>query len=71
MNNNEPPKVPETPKVSNTIAILSVLGLTASFIYSTHENASVPLVLYAIFGAGILGAPTFIEILKAIFRIDK
>jgi hypothetical protein len=71
MKKDDKTKIVEAPKLSNSIAVLSVIGLTVCFVAGTVEHASVPLVLYAIFGSGIMGAAAVIDIIRAIFRLDK
>ena len=58
-------------QASSFIAITSIIGLTACFIFAISKEADVPLFLYAIFGGGILGTDNILRVIKSIFRIDR
>jgi intracellular septation protein A len=59
----------EAKQASVLIAVVSVIGLTVCFVAATYFKADVPLILYAIFGGGILGTDNVLKFLKAIFRV--
>lgn len=58
-------------QASSIIAIFSVIGLTVCFVVANYQKANVPVLLYAIFGGGILGTDNILRLLKSIFRIDR
>lgn len=61
----------DTRQASTIIAVCSVIGLTTCFVAAKYFKADVPLILYAIFGGGILGTDNILKVLKSIFRIDR
>lgn len=61
----------DTVQASRFIAVGSVIGLTACFLFATSKETQVPLVLYAIFGGGILGTDNVLKLIKSIFRIGN
>lgn len=60
----------ETKLASTIIAIVSLVGLTICFTFAISEKADIPLILYAIFGGGVLGTDNVLKFIKAIFRIN-
>ncbi len=56
---------------STIIAVGSIIGLTACFIFATWEEQDVPFFLYVIFGGGILGDDSILRIIKSVFRLDR
>lgn len=65
------PHKKETRQASTAIALGSAVGLTVCFVYAIYSKVEVPLVLYAIFGGGILGTDNVVSVLKTIFRVGK
>lgn len=59
----------ENKQASTVIAVFSLIGLTVCFVAGLYYKKDVPLILYAIFGGGILGTDNVLKFLKAIFRI--
>jgi hypothetical protein len=71
-NNQRKPHTEDKKQASNLIAVSSVVGLTLCFIAALYKDSQTPLILYAIFGGGILGTDNVIKLVKSIFRIgDK
>lgn len=64
------PHKQDTKQASIAIAVLSVIGLVICFVVATLKGQDVPLVLYALFGGGILGTDSIIKLLKSVFRIS-
>lgn len=56
-------------QASNIIAVFSIIGLTICFVSALYAKKDVPILLYAIFGGGILGTDNVLKFLKAIFRL--
>lgn len=56
-------------QASTIIAIGSIIGLTICFIAAISRSADVPIILYAIFGGGILGTDNVIKFIKTFFKI--
>lgn len=69
--NDHRPKQLEIKQASNSIALVSIVGLTLCFVAALYKEAQVPIFLYAIFGGGILGTENVLKFIKAIFRIDS
>lgn len=69
--NDNRPKQLEIKQASNSIALVSIVGLTLCFVAALYKEAQVPIFLYAIFGGGILGTENVLKFIKAIFRIDS
>lgn len=67
--NGTEPRHEDTKQVSNIIAVVSIIGLTVCFVAASREKIEIPLILYAIFGGGVLGTDSVLKFLKAIFRI--
>lgn len=61
----------DTKQASTIIAVMSLIGLTTSFLAALYKNVDVPIYLYAIFGGGVLGTDNVLKFVRAIFRIDK
>jgi hypothetical protein len=61
----------DTRQASTIIAVFSLVGLTACFIFAVSQKTNVPLYLYAIFGGGVLGTDNVLKFVRAIFRIDR
>jgi hypothetical protein len=59
----------ETQQASTLIALCSIAGLTAIVIYAPTKDAPTTLLLYGIFGGGILGTDNVLKFIKAIFRL--
>ncbi len=59
----------DTRQASVLIAVFSVIGLTAIVIFAPTKDAPTTLLLYGIFGGGILGTDNVLKFIKAIFRI--
>lgn len=65
------PRREDAQQASTIIAVCSVIGLTVCFVLARLEGAEVPIVLYAIFGGGILGTDNILKLIRSIFRIDR
>jgi hypothetical protein len=65
------PSKEDVKQASTIIAVFSVVGLTVCFALAKIYKAEVPIVLYAIFGGGILGTDNILKLLRSIFRIDR
>lgn len=65
------PRQEDVQQASTIIAVCSVIGLTICFALAQAKNADVPIILYAIFGGGILGTENILKLLRSIFRIDR
>lgn len=61
----------DTKQASSIIAIGSIIGLTVCFAFALSAKTPIPLIIYAIFGGGILGTDNILRIIKSIFRVDK
>lgn len=71
MANKHKPKKADTKQASVFIAVMSIVGLTTCFVAAKYYKADVPLILYAIFGGGILGTDNVLKFIKAIFRVGS
>lgn len=60
----------EIKQASTAIAVVSIVGLTICFVVTQYYKKDVPLILYAIFGGGVLGTDNVLKFIKAIFRIN-
>lgn len=69
--NGRKQRTKDAKQASNIIAIGSVIGLTVCFVTAISKSADVPLILYAIFGGGILGTENILNVLSKIFRINN
>lgn len=61
----------DTKQASTIIAVGSIIGLTACFMFALYKEVPVPLFLYAIFGGGILGTDNVLRLVKSVFRIGN
>lgn len=65
------PRQEDVKQASTIIAVFSVIGLTVCFALAKLQEADVPIILYAIFGGGILGTDNILKIVRSVFRIDR
>ena len=68
---NDKQRKRDAKQASTIIAVGSIIGLTVCFLAALYKGASIPLLVYAIFGGGILGTDNILQIIKSIFRLDK
>jgi hypothetical protein len=65
------PHKEDVQQASKIVVVSSVTGLTVCFVAAKYYKADVPLIMYAIFGGGILGTDNILKLLKSIFRIGN
>lgn len=68
-NENHPTKG-EKKQASVLIAVISAIGLVTCVVFSYFQDKEVSLILYAIFGGGILGTDNVLKLLKTVFRVN-
>lgn len=68
-NDEHNPKPADRKQANFGIATICITGLTVCFVAALYYQKDVPLILYAIFGGGILGTDNILKLLKSVFRI--
>lgn len=71
MENEHKPRKEDTKQASTIIAVCSIIGLTVCFGLALYSKTPIPIILYAIFGGGILGTDNILKLARTIFRLDK